>query len=126
MRIRTNELRKMQYRYYTDAAYRESILLRRRAEYTANPEKKNAATQKWRKENPEKCALYKMNAAGAKRLFSGAKARARRLGYAFNIELKDILIPTHCPVLGIAMFSGIGHHGPHSPTLDRIIPDLGS
>lgn len=35
------------------------------------------------------------------------------------------MIPTRCPALGIPLFTGRGRHGPNSPTVDRIVPELG-
>jgi hypothetical protein len=60
-------------------------------------------------------------------LFRWAKKRAKDLGVPFDITVDDIVIPTHCPFLGIELKSRIGYHGPlaSSPTLDRIIPKLG-
>lgn len=65
------------------------------------------------------------------------RSRARRAGLDFNLTLEDIVIPSHCPVLGIELISngyqpgirggtgvGRGIH-PHAPTLDRINPRIG-
>lgn len=43
----------------------------------------------------------------------------------FNLEPKDIVIPTECPVLGIPLKRGEGAITDHSPTLDRITPEKG-
>ena len=44
----------------------------------------------------------------------------------FNIELDDIKIPSECPALGIPLFkSPTRGPCPNSPTLDRIVPELG-
>jgi hypothetical protein len=59
-------------------------------------------------------------------LFNNARARARRDGLEFNIELSDVVVPRLCPVLGVPLVvrGGKGTN-PNSPTLDRIIPKLG-
>lgn len=58
-------------------------------------------------------------------LWTSAKARARKNGRPFNIELSDIVIADVCPVLGIPMFRGKGAHHAGSPTLDCILPAKG-
>lgn len=60
--------------------------------------------------------------APEKRMLARAKARARERGHEFDLELSDIHIPTHCPVLGIALVAHKGRSGgnPNSPALDRI------
>jgi hypothetical protein len=51
-----------------------------------------------------------------------AQSRAKERGHEFNLELSDIHIPTHCPVLGISLVVHKGRSGgnPNSPALDRI------
>ncbi len=57
------------------------------------------------------------------RLLGWAKQRAIRKGLPFNLTLSDIIIPSRCPALGIKLIPGSNSNS--SPTLDRIIPDLG-
>lgn len=59
-------------------------------------------------------------------LYGGAKVRANKYQVPFNITPLDIIIPTHCPILGIKLYSYKGK-GPHdnSPSLDRCIPERG-
>ena len=56
-----------------------------------------------------------------------ARARAREAGVPFTIGVEDIIIPTHCPILGIPLFSTTGKRGggDNSPSLDRIEPARG-
>ena len=51
-----------------------------------------------------------------------AKARAAACGRDFNLEVEDIVIPTHCPILGMELKSHSGRSGgnANSPALDRI------
>ncbi len=58
------------------------------------------------------------------RMFVSAKHRAKKAGIAFNLELSDIIIPSICPYLGVALLvaSGCRRPGPNSPSLDRIDP----
>jgi hypothetical protein len=53
-----------------------------------------------------------------------ARGRARREGLPFNLTLADISIPEVCPVLGLPLQHGSKIQD-SSPTLDRIIPNLG-
>ena len=64
-------------------------------------------------------------------MLSRCKYRAKQLGIAFNLTKDDIVIPEFCPVLGIEIRQlsideepKKGYH-PNSPSLDRIIPELG-
>lgn len=56
------------------------------------------------------------------RMFRRAKIRAKERGHEFNITKEDIVIPSHCPVLGIELKVHKGRSGgnPESPALDRI------
>ena len=60
-------------------------------------------------------------------LLSKARERAAKQNLPFDITEEDIVIPKHCPILDIEI---IPNHGgkravKNSPTLDRIIPELG-
>lgn len=50
-------------------------------------------------------------------MMRGVKKRQRERGYEVNIDTSDIVIPPHCPILGIPLI--IGQYD-NSPTLDRI------
>jgi hypothetical protein len=59
-----------------------------------------------------------------------AKARAKKQGLPFTITVEDVKAvwpkDGKCPVLGIPLFTNKGKvPGPNSPSLDRVIPDLG-
>jgi hypothetical protein len=59
------------------------------------------------------------------RMWSTAKARAKRTHRAFDIAIRDIKIPEICPVLGIPLRRhGNGRHD-DCPSLDCLIPSLG-
>lgn len=88
------------------------------------------AKEKWRKKNPSyrrdhyiKCKKGNPE----KHLWSAAHQRAIKKSLPFNIEVADIIIPTHCPILGMEMANHIGEGSAqnNSPSIDRIIPELG-
>lgn len=62
-----------------------------------------------------------------KMLLANAKRRAKRYGVPFSITVDDVSIPYRCPVLGIKLYSnwGANHPTDNSPSLDRIVPELG-
>ena len=70
---------------------------------------------KWGQDHPERSIL------------TGAKVRAREENVPFDLIITDIVIPTHCPVLGIPLYKGVGVGGHifNSPSLDKIIPERG-
>jgi hypothetical protein len=58
-------------------------------------------------------------------MLSSARYRARKHSLPFNLKVSDIYIPERCPVLGMPLRIGDGHNQENSPSLDRIIPELG-
>lgn len=67
---------------------------------------------------------YKKNYARI--VVSNALNRAVNRDLPFNIDESDIIIPTHCPLLGIEIkINYSGKRQNNSPTLDRFIPELG-
>lgn len=63
----------------------------------------------------------------ARRMTYSAKQKAKKMNIPFNIEPADLIVPTHCPVLGIPLCFDHPPGGPKddAPSLDRIIPELG-
>lgn len=59
------------------------------------------------------------------KLFHAAKHRCKSTGVDFTISIDDVVIPTTCPVLGIALESGGGGFSNNSPSIDRVSPDKG-
>lgn len=72
------------------------------------------------KKNSAKCQQ------SGSRMLHAAKARSKKQDIAFNLTIEDIIIPTHCPLLGykLEFFTGKGVK-PNTPSLDKIVPDLG-
>jgi hypothetical protein len=58
-------------------------------------------------------------------MWQQARSRARRRGLPFTITLDDIVVTSHCPLLGVEMKPGLATASPLSPALDRIVPHLG-
>lgn len=73
---------------------------------------------------PEQVARYR-NSSTEERLYKSAKQRATKDDTPFTISVEDIEVPTHCPVLGIPLKHNEGTLGPDSPSLDKVIPELG-
>ena len=64
----------------------------------------------------------------ASRLCSIAKQRAKKKGIPFSITKTDILVPTHCPILGMElhMNQDQGPEGKYNSfSLDKIDPEKG-
>jgi len=62
----------------------------------------------------------------AKKLLSKTKERATKEGLPFNLELEDIVIPTHCPYLGMELTHHLGQgYLDSNSSIDKIIPELG-
>lgn len=53
------------------------------------------------------------------------RCRARKRGIPFDLTEGDIIIPDVCPVLGIKIVRSQGKLAPETPTVDKIIPELG-
>lgn len=62
-------------------------------------------------------------------LLKGARERTRLSGLPCTITKEDIIIPDVCPILGIPIrINVLGNNGgdrDHSPSLDRVVPELG-
>lgn len=69
----------------------------------------------------------KHNKNPEKMMLRSARHRAKKKNLPFDIELVDIVIPEFCPVLGIQLKAnaGKGRALRSSPSLDRIVPELG-
>lgn len=97
---------------------------RRRAYTAANPGIAADTMKRYRLKHREALAAQRKGNREAG-LHQNAKMRAKKRGLPFDIEISDIVIPTHCPVLGIPLVSGRGRPNDGSPSLDKYIPELG-
>jgi len=60
-----------------------------------------------------------------KYLVSRISKKAEKLGIPFNLTPEDVLIPTHCPVLGMPLDKESPGQSDDKPSLDRLSPELG-
>ena len=58
-------------------------------------------------------------------MFAAAKVRAKKAGVPFSITPEDLVVPEFCPILGIKLEHGTVKDRDSSPSLDRVIPELG-
>jgi predicted transcriptional regulator len=58
-------------------------------------------------------------------LLRSAKQRAKTKNLPIDITLEDIIIPEYCPILKIKLECSKGNASKNSPSLDKIIPELG-
>ena len=58
-------------------------------------------------------------------LWKVGRQRAKRAGLEWTIKKENIIIPSHCPVLGIPLFREDRGSWMNAPSLDRINNDLG-
>lgn len=62
----------------------------------------------------------------AYKMHQRSKVRAKKYDREFNLEIDDIVIPTHCPILGVELITKVGSGGDqNSPSLDRINSNKG-
>lgn len=97
-----------------------------------NKETRNAWTRQYRAKNREKLrlgsALYRKENADywyRKNLLYRAKERAKNCGVPFDLEHGDIVVPGFCPYLGIPIRRAKTRPDDFSPSIDRIVPELG-
>lgn len=75
------------------------------------------------KTNKYKRELMRKNPVGY--MLQRIRSRAKISGISFSLLKEDIVIPTHCPILGIPLQINDTTVGPGSPSLDRIVPEIG-
>lgn len=81
--------------------------------YSKNRDSINSKMKEKRKSNPRFTLYY------------NAKQRARRNNIPFKLDMLDIPTPEFCPILGLKLEISDKTVSPNSPTLDKIIPELG-
>lgn len=94
-------------------ANRESEIERAKRNLNKDREKTNKTKRDGIRKNPVSYLLWQV------------KSRAKKNGIPFNLTHDDIVIPELCPVLGIKMQISDGHSTGCSPSIDRVVPELG-
>lgn len=56
----------------------------------------------------------------ARSLLRGARGRATRCNIPFDLDISDVIVPTHCPILGIELIVSKAKRNENSPSLDKI------
>lgn len=102
-----------------------------KAAYRADKSYRVALSQQWAEANPEKKRGHRRGLYHRKslewRMINNRRFDAANKGIPFTITPEDITIPDKCPVLGIPIFVNAGKNSntDNSPSLDRIVPELG-
>jgi hypothetical protein len=109
----TDSIRQKKNAYMREYQSREQNKVKVRNYNTKNRSKINENKKEYRRKNP------------LAEIYCGAKSRAKRAGIEFTIELKDIFMPTHCPVLGIKLEVNDQPFSPSSISLDKVNPRVG-
>jgi hypothetical protein len=106
-----------------------AVHLQRRREYHAkHKEIRNAKGRESYRKNRAARLAYRREWLENNRelkLVLDARSRARKKGVPFSLTAADVVIPELCPVLGIPLVFGKGTVCPNSPSIDRIVPELG-
>lgn len=106
--VKANEISKRsKLKHYSD------VRARANKRYAENSVQIMGQMKQYLKDNPER---------GLLRL---AKQRCKKSRVACTITQKDILIPEFCPILSVKLEFGDMATRDNSPSLDRIIPELG-
>ena len=100
-------------------------------EYRARESARDAVARQTRTGTSSASAARRVERASIsaeREMLYSARKRAKAKGLPFSIEEIDIVIPSHCPVLGIPLVRHVGEGKggkPDSPSLDRIVPERG-
>lgn len=101
-------------KYTTEAQRKEARRRNNRNYYARNRDKVNRLHTESRNRNP------------VAKLWIDARRRAKKLGLPCEDKAPDSLqIPEFCPVLGLKLIVGDNKRSDYSPSIDRILPELG-
>jgi len=85
---------------------KEKVKKRVKARYLANKDQVLEIGKKWKKANKGKWKTYQdkwLDKNPTYAMCHNAKRRAKLSDLAFDLNWKEIVIPTHCPILGIEL-----------------------
>lgn len=108
--------------YKTEEERIQARRLSSKKNYEKHKAKRRAANKAWQQANPER--LRELNKKWRQKnlqkvLFVNAKRNATNNNREFNLTIDDIVIPTHCPLLGMPLVFG-GAREDASYSVDRI------
>lgn len=91
----------------------------------ANPEKVRASQRRYNSKPSSKEAGRQKSVRRRQRdpagyMLTASRMRARKRGLEHSISKEDIVMPTHCPVLGIPLVFNEWKYDDNSPSLDRV------
>lgn len=107
---------------------RDKKLAYQRKHYLDNLEAKRAYSNAWGRRNNDKKRAYLREYLRKnlnRQMLNSARITAKKKILPFALTLADIKIPRVCPYLGIILQKGNSKRIDASPSLDRIIPQLG-
>lgn len=93
-----------------------------------DPEKKREHSREYYEANKEKKREYNREYRDANvemAMWHSSKKRAKKRGLPFDLTIEDIEVPEKCPILGLELKVGSESSREISPSLDRIVPELG-
>lgn len=123
---------------------KEKIKQRVRVWNAENKERKAQMSKSWAKANPDKVKTinkrfvknhlaeraeynreWRTNNYILQYMLQNARNRAKKNNIPFTLTEDDISIPDVCPVLGVVLQKNDGKVKDNSPSLDRLIPEIG-
>ena len=111
-------------KFYCGAPCEASSASQKQKDYRArHPERCRERLYAYRRRNKDKIAAIQRRSAWKhpeRRLLQLCRARARKAGLLCTVTKEDIVVPSHCPVLGLPLFVQKRGFSDNSPTLDRI------
>lgn len=113
----------------TRKEYQRQYYLTHKEKYIPDPEKKRINDLKYQEKNREKILEARRQWRidnYEKDLFFQVRKRSRHANLPFDLDVEDIVIPEYCPYLNIKLEVSHGKGWKkNSPSIDRIIPELG-
>ena len=121
---KANKEKRREYNREYREANKERIQEYKRDWYKANKER----LQERRDANKEKKQEYnreylKTNVEMS--MWHSCKKRAKKRDLPFDLTIEDLEVPEKCPILGLELKAGNDSSREISPSLDRIVPELG-
>lgn len=107
----SHDLKESRAKYYEDNKQQAKAYYLQYRE--KNIDKMRQQSADYKKNNPEKFWLTQI------------KTRAKKRNLEFNLTEEDFVVPDICPVLSIPLVRAEGRVTDCSPTMDRIVPELG-